>query len=118
MKGNSAASFSFPSPFPILFLLSFPRLLLVPFLLPFPILLLLSFLPPAQAALYTWHSGRIYLACALKAAGASAGQIQALCRWVSEQSLHIYARMSETTYSYWLGRAMAADPLAGCWLYA
>ena len=27
--------------------------------------MLLTFLPPAQAALYTWHSARIYLACAL-----------------------------------------------------
>ena len=71
-----------------------------------------AFLPPSgadtQTALYTWHSARIYLACALLAAGASSGQIQALCRWVSEQSLHIYARLNETTYSYWLGRAMAA----------
>ena len=70
--------------------------------------MLLTFLPPAQAALYSWHSARIYLACALKAAGASPGQIQALCRWVSEQSLHIYARLNETTYSYWLNRAMVA----------
>ena len=70
--------------------------------------MLRSFLPPAQAALYTWHSARIYLACALLAAGASSVQIQALCRWVSEQLLHIYARLNETTYSYWLGRAMAA----------
>ena len=70
--------------------------------------LLRSFLPPAKAALYSWHSARIYLACALLAAGASPGQIQALCRWVSEQSLHIYARLNETTYSYWLRRAMVA----------
>ena len=70
--------------------------------------MLLTLLPPAQTASYTWHSARIYLACALKAAGASSGQIQALCRWVSEQSLHIYARLNETTYSYWLNRAMVA----------
>ena len=31
-----------------------------------------------------------------------------MCRWLSEESLHIYARMNETTYSYWLSRAMAA----------
>jgi hypothetical protein len=58
---------------------------------------------------YSWHSARIYLACALLAAGASAGQIQALCRWLSEASLHIYARMNETTYQYWINRAMRAD---------
>ena len=34
---------------------------------------------------------------------------QALCRWVSEQSLHIYARMNETTYTYWLTRAMGTS---------
>ena len=70
--------------------------------------MLRSFLPEAQAALYSWHSGRIYLACALKAAGATGGQIQAMCRWVSEQSLHIYARMNETTYTYWVRKALAA----------
>ena len=70
--------------------------------------MLRSFLPTAKAALYTWHSGRIYLACALKAAGASAGQIQAMCRWVSEQSLHIYARLNESTYNYWIRHAMVA----------
>ena len=32
-----------------------------------------------------------------------------MCRWLSEESLHIiYARMNETTYTYWLSRAMAA----------
>ena len=72
--------------------------------------MLRTFLPASEAALYSWHSARIYLATALLAAGASAGQIQSLCRWVSEQSLHIYARMSETSYSYWLSRALAADP--------
>ena len=62
----------------------------------------------AGGAWYSWHSARIYLACALLDAGASSGQIQAMCRWLSEESLHIYARMNETTYSYWLARAMTA----------
>ena len=65
-------------------------------------------MPAAQAAQYSWHSARIYLACALLDAGASSGQIQAMCRWLSEESLHIYTRMNETTYSYWLTRAMTA----------
>ena len=30
---------------------------------------------------YSWHSGRIYLACALLASGATGAQIQSLCRW-------------------------------------
>ena len=70
--------------------------------------MLRSFLPKETAALYSWHSGRIYLACALQAAGASGGQIQAMCRWISEKSLHIYARMNETTYAYWIRQASAA----------
>ena len=70
--------------------------------------LLQTFMSAADAAHYSWHSARIYLACALLAAGASAGQIQAMCRWVSEASLHIYARMNETTYVYWTQRAMMA----------
>ena len=28
---------------------------------------------------------------------------------LSEASLHIYARMNETTYQYWINRAMRAD---------
>ena len=70
--------------------------------------MLLTFMTATEAANYSWHSARIYLACALLAAGASHGQIQALCRWVSEQSLHIYARLNETTYAYWVDKAMKA----------
>ena len=63
----------------------------------------------AQVERYSWHSARIYLACSLLGAGASNGQIQAMCRWLSEESLHIYARMNETTYTYWLQRALTAN---------
>ena len=65
--------------------------------------------PAAQVEQYSWHSARIYLACSLLDAGASNGQIQAMCRWLSEESLHIYARMNETTYTYWLQRALTAN---------
>ena len=71
--------------------------------------MLCTFMPSERARTFSWHSARIYLACALRAAGASSGEIQALCRWVSEQSLHIYARLNETTYSYWINSAMAAN---------
>ena len=43
------------------------------------------FAPDAPPFLLMSDSQRVR---ALKAAGASPGQIQALCRWVSEQSLH------------------------------
>ena len=70
--------------------------------------ILRTLMPAAEASKYSWHSARIYLACALLAAGASPGQIQALCRWVSEESLHIYARLNESAYAYWVTRAMSA----------
>ena len=66
-------------------------------------------MPLERAGTRLWHKARIYLECVLRAAGASSGEIQALCRWVSEQSLHIYARLNETTYSYWINSAMAAN---------
>ena len=62
-----------------------------------------------NASKYSWHSGRIYLACALLASGASAAQIQALCRWQTEDSLRIYARLNPASYRTLLGRAAAAD---------
>ena len=55
--------------------------------------------PAAQRDRYSWHSWRIYLACALLASGASRAQIQALVRWLSEASLDIYARMSNQQVS-------------------
>ena len=52
---------------------------------------------------------RIYLACALLASGASTAQILALCRWLTEASLHIYARMSERSAVELVGSALQAD---------
>ena len=68
-----------------------------------------TFLTPAVAKQYSWHSFRIYLACALLAAGASTGQILALVRWLTEASLHIYARLDATVYSDLVGAALQAD---------
>ena len=58
---------------------------------------------------YSWHSARIYLACALLAAGATHAQIQALCRWQTEDSLRIYARLNSGKYASLLNAAAAAD---------
>lgn len=55
--------------------------------------LLCLFLPDEIAKLYTWHSFRISLACALLAAGSTNAQIQAVLRWQTEESLRVYARM-------------------------
>ena len=31
-----------------------------------------------------------------------------MCKGVSKQSLHMYARMNETTYTYWVRQALLA----------
>ena len=63
--------------------------------------------PPETVALYSWHSARIYLATALLAANASRAQIQALCRWQTEESLNIYACIGKQLYGTLLGSALS-----------
>ena len=63
---------------------------------------------PAQTAkLYSWHSARIWLACALLASNASRAQIQAVCRWQTEDSLNIYACLGASQYADILSKAMS-----------
>ena len=62
-----------------------------------------------EAKLYSWHSMRIYRACALLAAGASVNTIQAMCRWQTEESLNIYARLDRATYATQISRALRAE---------
>ena len=59
---------------------------------------------------YSWHSARIGLACRLLAAGATSAQIQALCRWQTEDSLRVYARLNPDKYNALLASARTADP--------
>ena len=63
----------------------------------------------ANVGSYSWHSARIYLACALLASGASTAQIQALCRWQTDASLRLYARLNANKYHSLLQRAARAD---------
>ena len=63
--------------------------------------------PPATVKLYSWHSARIFLACALLAAKATRAQIQAVCRWQTEESLNIYACLGAQQYASLLTDAMA-----------
>ncbi len=58
---------------------------------------------------HSWHSFRIYLAVALKQAGADDSRIKAMLRWVSDKSLRIYARDSKTEYTKWLRGAASAN---------
>jgi hypothetical protein len=57
----------------------------------------------------TWHSFRIFLATMLLESGASHAQIRALCRWQTDDSITIYARLNSLKYKALLDRAMAAN---------
>ena len=59
----------------------------------------------ARAKQVSMHSWRVYLACALLAAGAAPATIQCLLRWRSDEALKIYARINDTTYAGWLSAA-------------
>ena len=52
------------------------------------------------------HSFRIYLACALYAAGCPNDKICAILRWRSEDALLIYARMNDPERTSWVQQAM------------
>ena len=64
---------------------------------------------PGMICKYSMHSWRIYLACALLAAGASHATIQQLLRWRSEDALKIYARINDATYAGALAAASQAS---------
>ena len=68
--------------------------------------LMVAVLGSARALVLSWHSFRIFLACALLAANVPAPHIQALCRWQSIDSLRIYARLGAQEYTSLLGQAM------------
>ena len=70
---------------------------------------LLSVAAPDMASKLSWHSMRIHLACALLASGARPAEIQALCRWQSEESLQLYARLNRMDYARLLKGAMEAN---------
>ena len=52
------------------------------------------------AAIMSWHSIRIGLACALKMAGCPDDVIQLICRWACPESLKIYARLGIDTNAH------------------
>lgn len=58
---------------------------------------------------HSWHSFRIYLAVALKEAGADNQRIKAMLRWCSDKSLEIYARDNAHQYVSWLRKAEQAE---------
>jgi hypothetical protein len=70
-------------------------------------------LPAGTVKLYSWHSARIWLACALLAAKASRAEIQAICRWQTDESLNIYACMGVKHYTSLITSALAQSIDAG-----
>ena len=64
---------------------------------------------PTKAKVFSFHSFRVFLACSLLASGATAPQIMALCRWQTEESLAIYARLNPEVYTELLERSIRAD---------
>ena len=63
----------------------------------------------AQAARYSVHSFRSYLATALAESGASTSRIQAMLRWASDDAVNIYNRTTEAEYSGWVRAAASAE---------
>ena len=60
----------------------------------------------ARAGLVSPHSGRAWLASALRMCGASDARIQAMGRWLNPESIKIYARMTKDEYAHWVDRLM------------
>ena len=65
--------------------------------------------PAAEVQNYSFHSARIELACALLKSNATTAQIQRLCRWRSEESAKIYARMEPAVYCTLIENAFEVD---------
>jgi hypothetical protein len=60
------------------------------------------------ASCHSWHSLRIGLATALKAAGCSDDIIQMICRWMNPDSLRAYARHGHSLHINWVDQAERA----------
>lgn len=65
-----------------------------------------------MAKLCTWHSHRSTLATRLHASHATVGDIQAMLRWKSEESLRAYLRLSRHFQSKMLAAAEHASVAA------
>jgi len=64
---------------------------------------------PVRATLYSFHSARIGLACALRASGCPPETVQLICRWMCPESLRVYALKGVSEHASWVSRAMTAN---------
>jgi hypothetical protein len=76
--------------------------------------LIFAVLPTHEASKYSLHSFRIFLATALKDAGADDLLIQYMVHWATTESLRTYCRMQPKRAGSWLDKALTAniDPQA------
>jgi len=65
--------------------------------------------PMESTSNYSWHSFRIGLACALRAAQAPDWVLLALLRWRSSSSIPGYGRISFESAASWLDQATAQE---------
>lgn len=65
-------------------------------------------LSPREASMYSFHSARAYLTCALAAAKRPPDVIQALLRWQSIDSLRVYVALNPSDYAQHLTAAQGA----------
>ena len=70
--------------------------------------MLTCILGATQAELYSWHSARIGLACALRASGCPPDTVQLICRWMCPGSLRVYALKGVSEHASWVVKAMRA----------
>ena len=66
-------------------------------------------LTETEARRYSWHSFRVFLACALLAQGCDGPTIQCMLRWRTPEALRLYARLNAEAYSQRLQSAIRAD---------
>ena len=65
-------------------------------------------MPEAELSNYSVHSFRIFVACALLAAGCPRWLIKRMLRWRGDESLEIYARVSDQEWEQRLAGVLNA----------
>jgi len=70
--------------------------------------------PAHEAKLYSWHSFRVYLACAMQTLGCSDSQVQAFVRWRSAKSVPYYQQLGRSQYEDMMRRVALVEVDTGC----
>ena len=74
---------------------------------------LVRVLPPQEAKLYSWHSFRVYLACAMQVLRCSDAEVQAFVRWRSPKSIPYYQQLGRQQYEDMMRRLANVEVDAG-----